>query len=60
MCPINSDEHDTEDGVRSEPGQPPVPEHRDKPGVSSPLHKTERKQGGDGRELVETNITGRF
>jgi len=32
---INSDEHDTKHGVRSEQEQPLAPEHRDKPRPSS-------------------------
>jgi hypothetical protein len=35
MCTINSDEHDVEHGVRSEPKQSLAQEHRDKPGASS-------------------------
>jgi len=35
MCPINSDEHDAQHGVRSGQEQPLAPEHRDKPGASS-------------------------
>jgi hypothetical protein len=35
ICPINSNEHDAKHGVRSGPGQPLAPEHRDKPGASS-------------------------
>jgi hypothetical protein len=43
MCPINSDEHDAEHGVRSGPEQPLVPEHRDKPGASSSQQETMKK-----------------
>jgi len=35
MGTINSDEHDAEHGVRSEPEQPLALEHRDEPGASS-------------------------
>jgi hypothetical protein len=34
MSTINSDEHDAKHGVRSGPGQPLAPGHRDKPGAS--------------------------
>ena len=37
---FNSDEHDAEHGVRSGPGQPLAPEHRDKPGASSYQQET--------------------
>jgi hypothetical protein len=33
MGTINSDEHDAEHGVRSEPEQPLALEHRDEPGA---------------------------
>jgi hypothetical protein len=33
MCPINSDEHDAEHGVRSGQEQPLAQEHCDKPGA---------------------------
>ena len=35
MGTINSDEHDAQHGVRSEPEQPLAPEYHDKPGASS-------------------------
>jgi hypothetical protein len=35
MCPINSDEHDAEHGVRSGPEQPLATEQSDEPGASS-------------------------
>jgi len=35
MCPINSDEHDAEHGVRSGPEKPLATEHSDEPGASS-------------------------
>jgi len=44
---INSDEHDAEHGVKSGPGQPLAPEHRDKPGASSSQQSTEEEQRGD-------------
>jgi len=47
MCPINSDEHDAQHGVRSEPEQPLAPEHRDKPGASIISTKQHEKQRGD-------------
>jgi hypothetical protein len=45
MSTINSDDHDAEHGVRSEPEQPLVPEHRDKPGASSYQQSIMKKQG---------------
>jgi hypothetical protein len=47
MSTINSDEHDAEHGVRSEPEQPLVQEHREKPGASSYQQYTAKKSKGE-------------
>jgi hypothetical protein len=43
---FNSDEHDGEHGVRSGPGEPLAPEHRDRTGASS-YQQEPGKQRGD-------------
>ena len=59
MCPINSDEHDAEHGVRSGPEQPLAQEQHDKPGASSSqqgnLEKQERVCERSGMEVGEAS-----